>query len=149
MNCSHIKNEIIAYLEGSLSQAKLDLFNLHIASCSSCQKLLDKFAGVYTSFDGVKPDLSPYFGTRVIARLKGGEELSDPWIPISVINLLKPLAAGLLLLTATTFGIFYAQDSFSVFNSKNTPTVANTWANDYYLNTNEDTMVDLIISNEK
>lgn len=148
MNCSHVKKHLIAYLEKSLSQAELDLFNVHVATCSSCQKLIAKCSAVYTSFDVVKPELTPFFSTRVIARLKGGEELYNPWIPVSVINLLKPLAAGLLLLTATTFGIFYAQDSFSVF-SENTPTVATTWANDYYLNTSEDTMVDLIINNEK
>lgn len=149
MNCTLINKRIIDYLEHSLSQEDFADYNLHLESCGSCREHVLKFKNVYGSLDNVKVEVSPFFSTRVIARFNREKDLSEPWIPAAVINFLKPVAAGLLLLTISTFGIFYAQGSFSTVKSTNSPSVATTWANDYYLNTNEDTMVDLIISNEK
>ncbi|NJK94280.1 MAG: hypothetical protein HC905_04465 [Bacteroidales bacterium] len=106
MNCSHIKNHILAYIEKTLSQQELDSMKSHIESCDACKVLLNRFSSVYSSMDSVNPEVSPYFYSKTLNRLEKGKE-QESWIPLSLLNSLKPVLAGLLLLTVTTFGIFF------------------------------------------
>lgn len=148
MNCSHVKNKTIAFIEKNLSQEDQVAIENHLSSCNSCRTSIEKIASVYNSFDAtVCPEINPYFYSKTLAKLSR-ETTQEISLPVSVINSLKPIAAGLFVVTSITFGIFFG-NILTKSNSETGMTSATAWANDYHLDYSEDIMVELIISNEE
>jgi hypothetical protein len=149
MSRIHIKDNVIAYLEKTLSPEKHQEIEKHLSICESCRLFLTKIAAVYFSNDRqIIPEVSPYFYTRVRARL---EKEPEPRIelPVSIIKTLRPVAAGLFVLTAITFSIFLGNYILSTNQiNTNAQVNSNEMNYEYYLGVNGDPMVNLIISNE-
>lgn len=149
MSKIHLKNDVIGFLEKSLPPFRLKEIEDHLETCDTCRKYVKNFSKVYFSDDNrACPELNPFFYTRVVARLEN-EPRNESVFPVFVVKSLRPLAAGLFLLTAITFSIFASNFLFPAnqlnINSKVSSTNEMTY--DYYIN-NENLFVDQIISNE-
>ncbi len=142
----HIKNTIIAYLEKALTPAQQNEIEKHLISCNDCKEFLNKFSVAYFSFDNKEcPEINPYFFTRVAAKLDK-KSAGTYALPVAIIKSLKPVAAGLFLLTAFTFGIFFS--NFKLAGNQNANATSEL-SYEYYLDNNADNLVNLIIDNEK
>ena len=141
----HIKDYIIAFLEKTLAPAKMQEMQEHISSCEPCRLFYEKFSAVYLSGNSLKkPELNPYFYTRVVAKLQS-ESGQEYVLPSTIVRSLRPVAAGLFLLTAITFSIFFG--NYILSDSSQTQ-VVNELSYDYYLGNSEDPMLNTIMSNE-
>lgn len=149
MSRIHIKDHVIAYLEKTLSPEKHQEIEGHLSICETCRQYLAKIAAVYFSNNSPAiPEVSPYFYTRVRTRL---EKEPEPRIelPASIIKSLRPVAAGLFVLTAITFSIFLGNYILSTnYINSSSQVNSNEMNYEYYLGVNGDPMVNLIISNE-
>lgn len=149
MSGIHIKNDVIAYLEKTLLPEKQKKIEEHLSSCSSCQAFVKRMSAVYFSGDKQEvPELTPYFYTRVCAQLE--KEQQSTWeIPLPVLRSLRPVAAGLFVLTAITFTIFLSNYIISGNQFKmNTKVGSSEMSYEYYLENSGDLMLNTIVSNE-
>lgn len=149
MSGIHIKNDVIAYLEKTLQPEKQKKMDEHLSSCAACQDFVARMSAVYFSGDRQEvPELNPYFYTRVCAKLE--KEQQSSWeIPLPVLRSLRPVAAGLFVLTAITFTIFLSNYIIST-NQFNIGTQAGSsdMSYEYYLENSGDPMLNSIVSNE-
>ncbi len=149
MSGIHIKNDVIAYLEKTLQPERQKKMDEHLSSCVACQDFVTRMSAVYFSGDKQKvPELNPYFYTRVCAKLE--KEQQGSWeIPLPVLRSLRPVAAGLFVLTAITFTIFLSNYIIST-NQFNIGTKAGSseMTYEYYLENSGDPMLNSIVSNE-
>lgn len=146
MSSNHINNYIIGYLEKTLSPERQDEVEKHLSVCQNCKEMVQNIASVYFVNDPC-PEISPYFYTRVEAKLSQKNE-RESLLPVSIIKSLRPVAAGLFLMTAITFGIFLG--NYIIF-SQQSKVSSNTNEDmyEYYISLNEDPVVSQIINNEK
>lgn len=150
MSRIHIKKSVIAYLDKSLSINKQQEIDSHLLTCDTCRRYVNRMASVYFSCDNrILPEVNPFFLTRVLAKLEK-EQHTGVELPVSVLKSLRPVAAGLFMLTAITFSIFFSNYVISTnrLNSNSQINSTSEASYEYYLGTSGDPMVNLIISIE-
>jgi hypothetical protein len=151
MSCLLVKQNLIAIMEKTLPAEKQKVADQHLAMCNSCQELYRKVLETYQSLGTVSiPETSPYFYSRVIAKLENNSE-KDILFPWPVIRTLRPLVAGLAILTGVTFSLVFGNYflvSPKVESTTLTTATVNTFSNEYYLDNNEEVIVDLFINNK-
>ena len=71
MNCTHLEQSAIAFLDGKLAPAARRSVEEHLAGCASCRERVQGFAsvmGLLGDWHDIQP--SPFFQTRLAARLQ-------------------------------------------------------------------------------
>lgn len=150
MSCLLLKHHLIDFIEHKLPQEKQLKLQDHLANCRSCQELCHRFSGIYNSLDEYPlPEPSAYFYSKIVTKLED-QSANEYVLPVKFLRLLKPVAAGLFLVTGITVSLLFREvvNSGSLVASPNTTIDASTWANEFYLDSSEETMVDLILNNE-
>jgi anti-sigma factor RsiW len=102
MNCDQVR-ELLPDVAAGMDPETKDV-EMHIASCSACAAKLQGFRQTMTLLDEWRaPEPSPYFDTRLGARLR--EEMARPagwlhwlWRPAWVISLAALIVAGALVI---------------------------------------------------
>jgi hypothetical protein len=150
MSRFHIKNDVVGFLEKTIPLKKAKEIEAHLGSCETCRHFLERFSSVYSSDDHREcHELTPYFYTRVLSQLEKGPD-KEYILPVSIVKSLRPVAAGLFLVTLITFSVFLSNYIFSTnrINSGTPVNTVNEMSYEYYVG-NGDPVVDLIVSNEK
>ena len=105
MNCKYIEENIINYIEGRISQENRTGIEEHIIECDRCRKLMEETTAIWDSITSpVKSELSPFFWTRLQARIEEYEKPSKLPLLENFIKYLKPAAVGFTLLAGILFG---------------------------------------------
>jgi len=79
MTCNSLESRALEYLDGKLALSERSAVEAHLAVCADCRQRVQSFASVMGLLDewpGIQP--SPFFGTRLAARLKE-EAVSSSW----------------------------------------------------------------------
>jgi predicted anti-sigma-YlaC factor YlaD len=115
MNCNKIHNQIIFYLEGDLPSSEMTKFEDHLQCCESCSKLTNEIKQTLTIIPLQKNnETSPYFYTRVKARLEDNTSSREKFLPR-----FAQAAIFSVLLVATIFiGIELGDTSSSITTSE-------------------------------
>ena len=77
MTCNGLESRAMEYLDGKLAAAERSVVEAHLAGCAACRlrvQSLSSVMGLLDEWPGIQP--SPFFGTRLAARLK--EEPASP-----------------------------------------------------------------------
>lgn len=103
MECRNIQKELIFYLDHDLPEEKMAIIGKHLDGCPRCSgflKELEKSMGIIEAER--KPEVSPYFFTRLSARLDEGPKLQEQtaWTRV-----LQPAFFTLLLMAAIYGGL--------------------------------------------
>lgn len=106
MKCSNIHNELIFYLDHQLSDDKMESISRHLEECAGCRGFLELLKEQMQLIEAEKrPEVSPYFFTRLTARLDENREVTMPesfwkkWLQPAffTVLLLAGIAGGILL----------------------------------------------------
>jgi hypothetical protein len=105
MNCNQARDRFLDMVGGETNPENLEVSS-HLASCAECAKLLRALQQTMSVMDEWKtPEISPYFNTRLQARLAEAkrEEAMAPtgmlgWLqkPVLGLPIWRPIAAGVL-----------------------------------------------------
>jgi anti-sigma factor RsiW len=105
MNCNQARDRFLDMVGGETNPENLEISS-HLASCGECAKLLQALQQTMSVMDEWKtPEISPYFDTRLQARLAEvkREEAMAPsgilgWLqkPVFGLPIWRPIAAGVL-----------------------------------------------------
>ena len=79
MNCKHLEQNAIAFLDGKLAPTVRRAVEEHLAGCASCRERVQGFSsvmGLLGDWQGIHP--SPFFHTRLAARLHA-EPAAQSW----------------------------------------------------------------------
>ena len=79
MNCKHLEQDAIAFLDGKLAPTARRAVEEHLAGCASCRERIQGFSsvmGLLGDWHDIQP--SPFFQTRLAARLQE-EPVSQSW----------------------------------------------------------------------
>lgn len=148
MNCDHVKQNFIGYIEQSIPIDLHEEMNAHFSECPVCRELYQNVAATYTAFDKVTvPELSPYFYTRLEQKLAAKYQPRQKFTP-HLMWKLQPIAATLLIILGIGLGILIGQSisgSGITISSPNRSEVLNAYATDYNLTyTGEENMAELM-----
>lgn len=103
MNCKQIHNDLIFYLGHELSDEKMEAIGRHIATCADCRQFAEMMKQQLQLIDDEKrPEVSPYFYTRLSARFDENYKSAPAFIPVWL-----QTAAFTLLLAASIAGGIY------------------------------------------
>jgi len=104
MKCSKVHRELIFYLDGELSQEKTGTISRHLGECAGCRGFLELLKEQMQLIENEKrPEVSPYFFTRVSARLD--EDRQSTSVPATRKGWLQPALFTVLLLAGMAGGI--------------------------------------------
>ncbi|MEO0068953.1 MAG: zf-HC2 domain-containing protein [candidate division WOR-3 bacterium] len=104
MKCAKVKRMLSSFLDGELKgKAKLDL-EAHLTQCSDCRNELAGLKEDRELMSSVSvPELSPYFLTRTVARIR---ELNEQKEPVWARRLVYQAGAAVLVLLGIGLGLF-------------------------------------------
>ncbi|MEO0019957.1 MAG: zf-HC2 domain-containing protein [candidate division WOR-3 bacterium] len=104
MKCAKVKRMLSSFLDGELKgKAKLDL-EAHLTQCSDCRNELAGLKADRELLSSVSvPELSPYFLTRTVARIR---ELNDQKEWVWARRLVYQAGAAVLVLLGIGLGLF-------------------------------------------
>jgi anti-sigma factor RsiW len=125
MDCVELKNNIIAFREGALSEDILQSCRQHVASCSTCSRLNSEFKKLEEIIELEKAAMpNPFAATRILQHLDNeirwpAKAPSSGWIRV-----LQPVAIAIALVCGILIGSYTAkkdtvQESQLVNNSEN------------------------------
>jgi len=107
MNCKHVENKIIDYLERNVSGIERTQIEEHVRGCKKCAVIVKEFSSLW-NYATSPPDseLSPYFWSRLRAKISEYErkKVFPPGIFENVLRFLKPAAYALLFIFGIVFG---------------------------------------------
>jgi predicted anti-sigma-YlaC factor YlaD len=104
MKCSKVHRELIFYLGGELSKEKTEVISRHLGECDECRGFLELLKEQMQLIENEKrPEVSPYFFTRVSARLD--EDRQSMPVPATRKGWLQPALFTVLLLAGIAGGI--------------------------------------------
>ena len=111
MNCKKIHTDLIFYLGHELSPEKMEAIGRHLETCADCREFAKMLQSQLEIIDKEKcPEVSPYFYTRVMAKLDVNPTESKSLLPIWV----QALAFSVLLIAAVTAGIYMGNQSSGI-----------------------------------
>jgi anti-sigma factor RsiW len=110
MKCKTLHKKLIFYLDGELSPAESDAMAAHLAHCAECMSFAeDMKKTLYVLQFEKSPEVSPWFYTRLKARMEK-EKKEKPRFGYPVWEkLLQPVLFSLLLLAGIYTGIKIGQ----------------------------------------
>lgn len=114
MNCKHIKNNILFYIDNELSKEDIMAFDAHIEQCNECKLLFSSVSDIYSS-KNKNHDFAddPYFYTRLQQKLENKKIL----YPSLIKRVLQPASFTVLLLMGVLFGVFIGSQYKSIGSS--------------------------------
>lgn len=111
MKCKDVHNKLIFFLEGDLSEAEMKAVQEHLDECGECALFAEELKLTFSILETEKkPEINPFFYTRVKAKLEKQEEQSIERRPV-LIRVLQPVAFSLILLLAIYGGIKFGATS--------------------------------------
>lgn len=119
MNCKTLHTKIIFFTEESLPVWEMEEIKIHLENCSDCAAFANEMKKTLAVIENEKmPQLTPYFYTRVKARLENQAEnvVAARQIPV-LVRLLQPALFSLLLLAGIYTGVKIGQPA--KINSEN------------------------------
>ena len=103
MNCKQIHNNLIFYLGHELSDEKMEAIGRHINTCADCRQFAEMMKQQLQLIDDEKkPEVSPYFYTRLSTRFDENYKSAPAFIPVWM-----QTAAFTILLAASIAGGIY------------------------------------------
>lgn len=112
MKCSNIHNDLIFYLDRELSNERMEVVRKHLAECTDCRSFLEMLKQQMAMIsDEKQPEVSPYFFTRLSARMDTTPEFDvqkSLWR-----SLVQPAFFSLLLLVGITGGLYIGNQTNS------------------------------------
>lgn len=104
MKCNNIHNDLISYLEGSLSREESNAIEKHLNTCDECMKFSDKLRVTLGYIDIEKEvSVTPGFADMVLTKLDN--EVDNEVEEFSLINRMMPaLTAAAVVLFAVFVG---------------------------------------------
>lgn len=104
MKCAKVKRMLSTFLDGELpDKAKLDV-ETHLTQCSDCRSELASLKADRELLSSVSvPELSPYFLTRTVARIR---ELKEQKEPVWERRLIYQAGAAVLVILGIGLGLF-------------------------------------------
>ncbi len=77
MRCQKVKRKLSAFLDGELSEKKASRIAEHLSGCQNCQQEVAFLSSLWERLEEMREvDPSPYFWTRLNARITQAEERS-------------------------------------------------------------------------
>lgn len=111
MKCKDVHNKLIFFLEGDLSEAEMKAVQEHLSECGECALFAEELKLTFSILETEKkPEVNPFFYTRVKAKLEKQEEQSIERRPV-LARVLQPVAFSLILLLAIYGGIKFGATS--------------------------------------
>ena len=116
MKCKAIHKKLIFFLENDLPENEREDIRLHLAECHECAAFAEDMRKTLNVIDRErKPEVNPFFYTRVKARLEN-QAVKDAVTPLWA-RILQPAVFTLLLLAGIYTGIKIGQPANSVKES--------------------------------
>ncbi len=110
MKCKAIHKKMIFFLENDLPEKEMEEIRLHLAGCKECAAFAEYMKKTLNVIDQErKPDVNPFFYTRVKARLEN-QAVKETVTPLWA-RILQPAVFTLLLLFGIYAGIKIGQPS--------------------------------------
>ena len=151
MKCRQVHKNLIDLIEHTLPESISDEMFRHIKSCLDCGELYDNVSATYTVINSVpKPEINPFFFTRLQQRLESREKLETPMIP-NFIRRLQPIAIVFLLIIGIGSGILIGKSlaNYKLYgNASNQKALLETYASEYYLNATGEDSLNALLTNE-
>jgi len=151
MKCRQVQNNLIDLIEQSLPDSLSDDMFKHIKSCIECGELYKNVLSTYSVIDSMtKPEINPFFFTRLQQRLESREKLETPMIP-NFIRRLQPIAIVFLLIIGIGSGILIGKSlaNYKLYgNASNQKALLETYASEYYLNATGEDSLNALLTNE-
>lgn len=111
MKCKDVHNKLIFFLEGDLSGMEMKAVQEHLDECGECALFAEELKLTFSILETEKkPEINPFFYTRVKAKLEKQEEQSIERRPV-LVRVLQPVAFSLVLLLAIYGGIKFGATS--------------------------------------
>ena len=107
MNCNYIKNSIIDYLEGNISEKERVEIENHLPGCEKCRILVKEVSSIWNDMvSPSEPEISPFFWQKLQRRILEYERSERWYIKIieNPFKYLKPVTVGLLFAVGVFFG---------------------------------------------
>ena len=124
MNCNEVKNKMIFFLEGSLSDSDCQLTKKHILECNECKlysSRIENMLEIINKQKNIEP--KPFLYTRLLARIENKEKNKA----IFYRKVLQPIIISAIVL----FAIF---GGFTIGKSYTTTSVSTQISETYYWN---------------
>lgn len=103
MNCKKIHTDMIFYLNRELSDEKMEAIGRHLETCDDCRQFAEMLKSQLELIDKEKrPEVNPYFFTRLSARLDENPVATDTVLPAWA----QAVAFSVLLAVAVSGGIY-------------------------------------------
>ena len=151
MKCDQLNKNLIGYIEQIIPIDLMDEMTIHIQECNNCKALYENIAATYTILDKQSlPQLNLFFYTRLEQRLIAkNQHVQSAWPKVTW--KLQPLAATFLVLIGISVGILIgksASGSGISFRSPDRSEVLKAYASDYYITSNEEENMSVLMNNE-
>lgn len=107
MNCKHVENKIIDYLERDVSGIERTQIEEHVRGCKKCAVIVKEFSSLWSyATSPPSSELSPYLWSRLRAKISEyeREKVFPAGIFENVLRFLKPAAYALLFIFGIVFG---------------------------------------------
>ena len=117
MKCREIQGKLSAFLDGELSEKEASRIAKHLSGCQKCQREAASLSSVWDQLGEIREvDPSPYFWTRLDARITQAEEqhfsLGKVWVGLN--RLLLPATA----IAASVIGLWIGGAIYDVHQGK-------------------------------
>ena len=107
MNCSEIKNKMIAYLENDLSEAGSIAFRQHLSKCDNCMHIYNKVKEQWQIIEDEKLiTADAFYFTRLQQAVENIPQKKERGQYALAFRTIRNIAAILLLLISVAGGIF-------------------------------------------
>lgn len=115
MNCKEIHTDLIFYLGHELSAEKMEAIGRHLETCADCRRFAEMMERQLQLIDEEKnPEVSPFFYTRLSARLDEKSEPTRSLLP----SWAQAAAFSIVLLVAISSGIYIGKQTSEIYGQK-------------------------------
>jgi anti-sigma factor RsiW len=119
MKCSNIHDDLIFYLDRELSDERMEAVRKHLDECADCRSFMELLNRQMQLIDDEKhPEVSPYFFTRLSARMDMTPEFKvqrSSWRSI-----VQPAFFTVLLLAGISGGLYIGNRAYTPEKNTNT-----------------------------
>jgi len=104
IKCSKVKRLLSSYVDGEVKEATRTGIEVHLAQCPDCRNELKMLKADQELLISVRVrEISPYFTTRTLARIKALRDKKEPqW---ALVRVIERAGAALLVLLGIGLGI--------------------------------------------
>ncbi|MEA3504106.1 MAG: zf-HC2 domain-containing protein [Bacteroidota bacterium] len=103
MNCKDFEKNMIDFIEGALSKAMQIAMQEHIDNCNRCKRVFQDVKSTYSLLGNEdKPELKPFFMTRLEQRIENEKENG---IPVVRLQWLYSTAAAAIVVIGLALGV--------------------------------------------